>query len=46
MPKIKVRPKGRDHFLPTMERSDTTTLVTFNSDGCKSTIMLIQSLVL
>jgi len=29
MPKVKVRPKERDHFISTMERSDTITLVTF-----------------
>gem|GEM_PF-1976582 len=28
MPKVKVRPKERDHFISTMERSDTITLVT------------------
>ena len=45
MTKVEVRPKGRDHFLIKMERSDTTTLgtlvalrtlVTFKSDVCKA----------
>jgi len=31
---INVRPKGRDHFLPTMERSDTTTLAQTDHRYC------------